>query len=367
MIIKANREVLMEKLSAATKLISPKSTFPVLQGIKISVKGKKMVLESTDMESFLKQSMSVESEEDVELVAPKLLYDIVSCFNSDKISISVEGDKLVVKSDSTVFRVNYLPADDFPGFPEPPSKNPFLVDSQALSSNINVVGKAIAKASDQHSKVLTGGLVGFKKDSVKMTATDTYRISMKTIKSTNDVDEDRSVIVPRAALEGVAKLCSGINEKVEVSITDSHIGFKTSGFILSSRLISGHFPKFKNALEREFAFEAIIDRSEMLATLDKMAILSQGDCPVALSFAEKKLTVFIQTVQVGDVTKVTETAYRGGDGVRVRFNPEYLRDGIESVPDSKIMMQVSLDKERPGVIIRGKSDDFTYLLMPTKD
>ncbi len=70
-----------------------------------------------------------------------------------------------------------------------------------------------------------------------------------------------------------------------------------------------------------------------------------------------------QTQDVGEAHESLPIAYTG-DAIEIGFNAEFLRDGLESVPDERVRIKL-ISPLRPG-LIQGEGDDFLYLIMPIR-
>jgi DNA polymerase III subunit beta len=54
-----------------------------------------------------------------------------------------------------------------------------------------------------------------------------------------------------------------------------------------------------------------------------------------------------------------------GEELEIGFNPEFLRDGIESVEGDEVMLRL-ISPLRPGLLQPVDGDDFRYLVMPIR-
>jgi DNA polymerase III subunit beta len=91
--------------------------------------------------------------------------------------------------------------------------------------------------------------------------------------------------------------------------------------------------------------------------------MAQRNAPLRLRFAEGELTVSAQTQDVGEARETLPVAF-GGEPLEIGFNPEFLRDGIESTDGDDLRMKL-ISSLRPAVL-QGEGDDFSYLIMPIR-
>jgi len=364
--INCPKDLILEKLQTSMKTVATKSTVPVLSGIRINASGKDTVeLASTDMELSLRLSLQAKVEKEGAAVLPgRLLTDIVRSLPVGEVSIDFDETEQMaeVTSSSADFRINCLPVDDFPTLPSMPEEGSFELEAGPLMETINTVARAASR--DETRPVLTGVLVKFAKEKVKMVATDSYRLSVRETEVKSTVREKKEVIVPRASLEELARLCAaGEEDKVDVAVADGQIIFRTAGVLLTSRLIEGKFPNYQQLLPEEFKHEIEIDREELTEIVSRVGLMAQKNAPLRLRLEEGKLVVSAQTPQVGEAKEDMPVPFKGEE-MEIGFNPEFLRDGIESVGEDKVILRL-ISPLRPG-LLKGRSDAFLYLIMPVR-
>lgn len=364
--ITCGKETLLEKLQTVLKTVATKSTMPVLSGILIRKTGNDSVeLASTDMDLSMRLKMNASIDGEGDIVAPgRLFTDVVRSLPEGEVLLEVNGEEqtIVVTSSSASFTINCLPAADFPRLPEMLDEGTFEVEGEPLVSTINTVARAASR--DETRPVLTGILVRFGKEKIKMVATDSYRLSVKETPASSTVAEKQEIIVPRGALEELARLCTAAGtEKVRVSIVDGQILFGIDGAILASRLIEGQFPNYQQLLPEDFKHEIGLDKSELLEVVGRIGLMAQKNAPLRLGFAEGELRVSAQTPQVGEASETLPVAFQGEE-VEIGFNPEFLKDGIESVAEEQALLRI-ISPLRPG-LLKGSGDDFLYLIMPVR-
>ena len=358
------KDILLEKLQTALKTVATKSTMPVLSGmmIKAAVAGSAEI-SSTDMELSLRLSLPAGVEGEGAFVVPgRLLTDVVRSLPAGEVKIETGGEQAQIVSGPASFRINCLPAADFPRLPEMPEEGVFELDSAPLVDTINTVARAASR--DETRPVLTGVLVRFGKDSVKMVATDSYRLSVRETKVASTLAEKKEVIVPRASMEELARLASASgSDKVRVGVVDGQIMFLAGDTLLSSRLIEGQFPNYQQLLPDEFKHEIELDKEELLEVVSRIGLMAQKNAPLRMRFSDGRLTVSAQTPQVGEAREDVPVPFQGEE-VEIGFNTEYLRDGIESVQEEKVFLRI-ISPLRPG-LIKDSTDDFLYLIMPVR-
>jgi DNA polymerase-3 subunit beta len=95
-----------------------------------------------------------------------------------------------------------------------------------------------------------------------------------------------------------------------------------------------------------------------------MSLLAQKNAPLRLAFGEGSLTVSAQTPDVGEASETIPVSFHG-EPFEIGFNPEFLRDGVESVDTDELVLKL-ISPLRPGLIESPGSGDFVYLVMPIR-
>jgi DNA polymerase-3 subunit beta len=139
--------------------------------------------------------------------------------------------------------------------------------------------------------------------------------------------------------------------------------FRTGDITLTTRRIDGQFPNYKQLLPETFEHVVSLPRTELLEIVRRVSVMAQRNTPLRLRFAEGELRVSAQTQDVGEATETLPVAWEG-EPLEIGFNPEFLREGIESVTTDGVELKL-ISPLRPG-LIEGEGDDFSYLIMPIR-
>ena len=101
----------------------------------------------------------------------------------------------------------------------------------------------------------------------------------------------------------------------------------------------------------------------LLDVVRRVSVMAQRNSPLRLRFSEGELQVSAQTQDVGEAKEALPAPFTG-DTLEIGFNPEFLRDGIESVQSDEVQLKL-ISPLRPG-LIQGEGDDYSYLIMPIR-
>ncbi|CAN5228298.1 DNA polymerase III subunit beta [soil metagenome] len=362
----APRETIVPALQQAGRAVSSRSTLPSLGGILFDAGPNGLVLRATDMEmgmTLTLDAVKVEREGTV-LLPGRLLADVARSLPSGDVTLEQRTEQRDVEltAGDARFHFRTLPAEDFPRLPEMEGDVATL-PAAPLAETIDRVARAASR--DEVRPILTGVLVQAEGDSLTMVATDSYRLSVKHTKLESPLAAAIDANVPARALRELARLLGGGDaESVEIALSRNQAVFRLDGVALSTRLIEGQFPSWRQLIPESFEHEVRLPREELLEVARRVSQLAQRNAPLRFAFAEGELTVAAETPDIGDATEGMPAPF-SGEALEIAFNPQYLVEGIESVEGDEILVQVS-SPLRPGLLRPVGAEDFSYLVMPIR-
>jgi DNA polymerase III subunit beta len=360
--ISVPREELTRHLGVVSRAASTRTTVQVLAGVLLRASAGRVELAATDMEISLRSSLEAEVESEGAVVVPsKLLADLVRLLPADDVSIEHRSGEGVVEivSGAATYRLHTYNAEDFPRLPETSGVELMSVDADAVLETAGRVSRAASR--DESRPVLTGILVRFEGEKLVMAATDSYRLAVKET-AMGSGGPELDAIVPARALGELTRIAQGAGG-LEIGVLENQVIFTTDGVLLTTRRIEGQFPNYRQLLPESFEHELALPREELLDVVRRVSVMAQRNAPIRLRFAEGELTVSAQTQDVGEARESMPAPY-AGEPLEIGFNPDFFRDGIESVEgdDARLKLISSL---RPAVV-QGEGDDFSYLIMPIR-
>lgn len=360
--IVCSREELARKLAIVGRGVSARTAVQILGGVLIRTSGDKLELAATDMELSIRTSLDAQVEGDGAVVVPgRLLVDLSRLLPAPEVTIEhrEEENVLEVRCGSAEYRLNTYGAEDFPRLPEVggAGSHTFAVDT--FLETVGSVGRAVSR--DEARPVLTGILVRFGDGRVVMAATDSYRLSYKET-PLEDSSLDLEAIVPARALEELRRLVTA-GGSIELGVQENQVIFGVEGTWLTTRRIEGQFPKFDELKPKEFKHEVVLPREELLEVVRRTSVMAHRNSPLRLRFNEGEVTVWTQTVDVGEARETLPVRFEG-EPLEIGFNADFLRDGLESAAGDEVRLRL-IDPLRPG-LIQGAGDDFWYLIMPIR-
>ena len=117
-----------------------------------------------------------------------------------------------------------------------------------------------------------------------MVATDSYRLTVKETTLEAPLAEGFEANVPARALEELGRLTAADAETISVGVRANQVVFGVGDVALSSRLIDGQFPNYRQLLPEQFEHELTLDTAEFLEVVERISLMAQKNAPLRLSF-----------------------------------------------------------------------------------
>jgi DNA polymerase-3 subunit beta len=362
----------LSELQLVVRASATRSAIQALSGILVSGEDGLVKLAATDGEIALRSGVDASVEAPGSALVPgRLLTDILRALEGEQVTIERVADKgtVDVTAGQSKFAIRGLAADDFPRLPELPSEGALVFPGALFAKTIDRVARAASR--DETRPVLTGILVSVADSELRMVATDSYRLSVKETPLEAGTAETFEVNVPARALQEASRIVADTDAN-EVSIVahENQIVFGIDKVTLSSRMIEGQFPNYRQLLPESYEHEIRVDKRELVGVVRRISLMAQRNAPLRLRFEDGSVTVSAQTPDVGEANESVPVNY-SGEPLEIGFNPQFLQDGLEAVEADELLLKL-ISPLRPGLIeaAEGEQDQaggrFLYLIMPVR-
>ena len=195
-----------------------------------------------------------------------------------------------------------------------------------------------------------------------MVSTDSYRLAVRDLVAT--ASGEGRAIVPERAMSEAGRAAAGLEKgAVRLSLDESQVAFQIGSRTLTSRLIEGEFPNYRQLLPESYESRLTVSRQQLMDAVRRVGLLARDTSPVRLEFNALGVKLSSSSPDLGQAVEAVEARYEGED-ITAAFNPNYLADGLAAATGETVRLEVR-DGLKPG-LIRGESDEFTYLVMPVR-
>lgn len=367
---RADRQDFADAVGWANRTLGGRVTLPALAGILLEAKDGRLTCRATDLEVAAEVSFPVQIDEPgVALLPGRLLSQLVGRLPDAAIDVSGDSDQITLSCGRATFHVRGMPAQDFPALPQPdPDVATGVLRADAFARIVDQVARAAS--TDEARPVLTGVQLEAADGVLSASATDSYRLAVRTVAFETPIDG--TALVPARALQEAARAAGSVGGTVEVILEDNQVTFRLGDRRLTTRLIEGTFPNVRQLLPETHETTVVIERAPLLEALQRVAVVAQGkaNSPVTMSFEDGSANLAASNTELGDATE-SLPAEITGEGLTIAFNPAFLQAGLEATGTENIRIELR-DGLKPAVLRpqatddETSSDDFTYLLMPMR-
>ena len=363
------QENLNRGLGLVSHVTAKNVNLPILHNVLVQAKENGIELAATNLEIGIRVRMRGKVDEQGSFTVPAQVFSsYVGLVSADKVDVTREDDGIHIHAGNQNTKIKGEEATEFPLIPEIERNNPIRISAKELKEAL--AQTLVAVSHDDSRPELTGVFLVIEGQTVTFAATDSYRLAERTLTVAQEA-QNRSVIVPGVALHELVRVLSdNVDMEVKMYFSDSQIMFETEDVEITSRLIEGNFPDYKQIIPTEERTKVVLDKDELVKAVKSASLFSKsGIHDVNLQFSPDKQGVTLTTVnnQVGEnVSRVN--AEITGDSNDAIFNYRYLLDGVQQIPTQQIAIYL-IDSMSPGVLrpYGGSiADAYIYIIMPIK-
>jgi DNA polymerase-3 subunit beta len=367
------RKELFEGIQTVGKAVATRSSLPILTHVRIAAKDGKVSMMATDLEMWMEHTLpGVGITEDGAATAPARNFtELLAAMPDADVSVTVEDETntLHLRCLKANYKLLGLSADEFPLLPQVKEDSRFVIDRETLKDAVRQT--IFATSTDETRAILTGVLVVFQGDSLKLVATDTHRLAVRDC-PVKEGSGSASAIVPSRAMNELLRIVGNEEGDVVVTLSGNQIQFQVddangSKTTLISRLIDGQFPNYERVIPAQATKTLTVERAPLAAAVKRASIVARDSASrVVLRTTEDgdKLTITAESGSVGNAYEEVEVARTGDDTpVEIAFNAKYLADVLNVLDTEGLHIELT-EPLRPGVIRPTDTADYLCVLMP---
>ena len=367
---RSERDVLVEMLATASRAVGARATSsPVLSGLLLACTGNVLSVTGTDLDLTIQVTEEVIGLEKGSCVVPaRLSTDIVRRLEPGAVTFADDEDHVTISAARSNFKLRTYPVVEFPAVGRTAEATTQLPEGELADAVRQVVRAA---SHDDARPLLTGVLVARMDGSIRMVATDSYRMAMRDLPGVAQLPGEEDLLVPARALAELQRVpakTSGDDAgsgSVGVAASNNEITFWLGKVQISTRLLEGRYPDYKQLIPDHYPNKLHLGKESFLAALRRVQLLVRDNTtPVRLSMRQGGVDLAVVSQEVGDASESVDGDYTGEELV-IAFNPSYLIDGVEAVQGDEVILE-SADGTRAATVRGAEDDNFRYLLMPVR-
>ncbi len=362
---------LLSHLSAISKVISSKSTMPILDNFLFQLNESGLTITASDLESTLITRLDLDNVEGEGSVAvpAKLLTDTLKEFPEQPLTFQVDAESFQIEifSDNGKFSIVGQDAEDFPEKPELEEEAASSIDVSHVVLLKGIEKTLFATADDELRPVMNGIFVELSPDYMSFVASDAHKL-VRYRRVDAKADFESSFILPKKPAALLKNLLPKEEFDVKVEFDSKNAFFTLSNYKLICRLVEGNYPSYNSVIPTQNPNKMIIDRLNLYNTVKRVSVFSsQASNLIKLNIHENQLVVSAQDIDFSISAVERLNCDYEGDEIEIGFKSTFLLEILTNIPTSNVEVKLS-DSSRAGLLLPAESneeeEDMLMLLMP---
>lgn len=361
-----NRDELLRPLVLVSGAIERKHNVPILSNVLIKVQNGLLSMTGTDLEVELVASAQI-SDPSIELnttVPAKKLLDICKSLpDGIELTITMEGESMILRAGKSRFSLSTLAADEYPNVDEWESIASLKMSKSWFRGLIENTHFAMANQDVRY--YLNGMSFEIENGLVRTVSTDGHRLALSTLQMAEGNHDQISIIIPRKGIMEVLRLVPEGDEMITINIGTNHVRVVDEGFTFTSKLVDGRFPDYRRVMPRNGDKIVVARRDVLKDAFLRVSILSNEKFRgVRLKLSPNELHISANNPEQEQAEEVVDVGYDGTE-LELGFNVSYILDVLNNLKCEEVQLTF-IDATSSALIEAVGRTDLTYVVMPMR-
>ncbi len=263
---------LLKKLQVAAGVIVPNPVLPITEDFLFELKGNKLKITATNIDTTVITSLEVNGKEKGKLAVPaKIFLETLKALPDQPITFNANNDNLAIEIQSSYGKYNLAGenGDEFPEIPNEDNVEKFSFDSLKLATAI--AKTSFATSNDELRLAMTGVMMQLDGSKVIFVATDAHKLVKYTFGNINSKITG-SIILPKKVLN-LLKNSLPDHGEVEVSFNKKNAFFEFGDTNVITRLIDAKYPDYNAVIPVDNPNELTVDKKDFQNSLRRIGFM----------------------------------------------------------------------------------------------
>ena len=380
--IRINRQALISKLNHVTKALPVKTTLPILTGIKFVTTEKGISLTGSDaditintwipLEVFTEKGnvKIIDIEEEGGIVIPgKYFFEIIKKLEADVLEINTfDETDILIRGDKGEYTLKGLPAENYPQIELANNLHQFTMSTAELKM---IVAQTIFSVAVNESRpALTGVNFNYTKGLLSCSATDSFRLSQRTVRIEDGNLSDFNITIPGRSLSELRKILDVVDSDTVINITNNQILFKNADISFQSRLLEGVYPDVASFIPTTFEIKVAVNYRELFNAVDRVSLMAREDranvAKILVSPEENHMIMKSNSSEIGKIEEVVKIKKQTGSKLQIACSSLFLLDSLKAIEnDDDVTFGFNGDM-KPFVVLDNLDDSNLQLIVPVR-
>lgn len=380
-VIKGPRETLLKPLTIVGGIIDSHQTKSILSNVLIRKEGTDVTFTGTDLEILIRTHIAngVEGGEAAAFTVSarkaldlfKVLPDteVTLSLGAPKKGIGAEGSsqisrKLEVKTASSRFSLQTLPAEEYPDFPQADFTSRIVLPASQFKYLLSMVHYAMAVQDIRF--YLNALKLVVKEGKIRAVATDGRRLAFCEQPLEGSTGEEAmDAVIPRKTVTELKRLLPDTDTPVTIEIAAKQARFTFGDIEIITKLLEGKYPDYERVIPKNNDKVFLVNREELLGALHRTAVFASDKFKgVRWLLSPGMLSIQSSNSEQEEGNDDLAVDYQG-DPIDIGFNVNFLSDVLSNLKTEKIRVALS-GPQGSALITMPESEAFMYVLMPMR-
>ena len=366
--VQLNRKQFDDALSVVAGAVAARASLPILSHVYIEAQSDTVRLVGSDLEQWVECRIpALVGEVGATTLPARLLTELVGSLDGEDIHIeSDDRYQAVLTSGDSRYQLMGLPVEEYPPIPDIESSSELALPAKLFLEMVESVGFAVPK--EGINQTLTGIRMEFEGDTLRLAATDTHRLAVRTARIDSGAAEPTAATVPLKAIQLVRKIPAG--ETITLQLGQHRAAFLGENAAVYTQLIEGQYPNYQRVIPQEFTRRWVLKAEEFRGALRRVHLIAKNNSTAGYKTYSSK--VYLRTES--DRLVITAQGYAGeaeetvklvreGDDLEIAFNARYLLDVLDVLESESVVLELT-EALRPAVVRHADRTDYMCVIMP---
>lgn len=344
-----NRASFTQQINHVQRAIPTKTTIDILYGIKLTANSEGLTLIGSDANISILSLIAADDsmadlviEEEGEVVLPaRLLNDIIKKLPADEVSVSVnERHVATIRSAKAEFQIAGKDGNQYPRLPEIDATTEIQLPTLAFK---NLINQTIFAASNQESRpILTGLHLTLEEGYINAVATDSHRLSQRQIplELSDKQKVFQALTIPKKTMNELSRIVPD-EAQLTLTVSNQQIIFHFDAITIYSRLLEGNYPATDRLIPESSETDLVVNSLDFLQAIERASLMAHEgkNNIVQLDLQNNQAELSVTGNEIGNVAEMIDYESLTGPGLKISFNPDYMKEALRSFGDCSIRLQ----------------------------
>ncbi len=357
---------LLKGLITIEKAVPERSFLDIITGILFNFKKNILILEATNLEISIRAIVEGKGYENIKIVLPRNIINIIRSFPDENINIEVNKDNsIIIEKKDLKFNIKGYDAEEYPLFPEKNQVHfeidlPVFLFKKMLDKIIFIVSR------DKKKAVFNGVHFLIEEEKIRFTAADGFRLAVLKSEIVNknlkNGFSEREAIIPAKALKEIGNILSD-EENIKIIIIGGQAVFELKKSIFVTNILSEKYPNIVKLVTVNHSTHIVIDKKIIEKAIERAdALKTFQNNTLTLSITEKEMIILTSSSLGTNREKINYISFKG-EKITITLNVFFLKEIFKAISSEKIVMSFN-GKESPCIIKSLSDKDYFYMVLP---